>query len=480
MHPLLEKISDIKPYTIFFKQGAQNRFFPPTRQELELFVKIITELKPRLVGFSVLSPFAHIAKGLTRLVKINFQPALVLWGGIHPTIAPQNCIREADVICRGEGEGAIAELVEALRDGKPYQAVKNLWVKDRGLIIRNPMRPLIKDLDAIPAPSYNNDSYYFIGRNKLTRDDPVLLQSSIPIETSRRCPFTCSYCVNSILKRLYRELGDYVIKRSVGNVIGEIKSCLNLAKIKTGCITFYDEDFVSEKSWLDDFVLQYRREIGLPFQIKCNPNHIAFDVLDKLTEAGLFMVNIGIQSGSDYIRNQIFHRAEKNKEIINLARKLASNKLMILYDLILNNPYETEETLKQAIALILQLPMGRFRFFSLNFFPNYPLTKKALKDGLIRPKGYIADNISKNIRLWKFIPRFSSDKKQILQNIIWLVSRQHILARHVFARKGIINYAVFGNSSGSRLCLSFLNFIAFISDRFFRFFRNKLHKDMNY
>ena len=57
-----------------------------------------------------------------------------------------------DAVCLGEGELALAEFVEALDDGKLPTDVANFWVKDNGTIHRNPVRPLVEDLDTIPFP----------------------------------------------------------------------------------------------------------------------------------------------------------------------------------------------------------------------------------------------------------------------------------------------------------------------------------------
>ena len=175
MHPLLKNINGVKSHIIFFKNCEMNEFNPPTDWEEKLFVKLIKELNPKLVGFSVLSPYALIARRLTKLIK-NINPScLVIWGGIHPTIASEDCINDVDMLCMGEGEEAIQELARNLKDNKPYQSIKNLWIKNSGCFIKNPMRPLVQNLDSLPFPSYGEDSFYFIDSNKITKKDPLLL-----------------------------------------------------------------------------------------------------------------------------------------------------------------------------------------------------------------------------------------------------------------------------------------------------------------
>lgn len=452
MHPLLKEIDGIEPHAIFFKNLDTNIFNLPTDQEEELFVKLITKLNPKLVGFSVLSPYVPIAKRLTKLVKDN-SSSLVIWGGVHPTIFPESCINETDMLCVGEGEGAITDLVKYLRDRKSHQSIKNLWVKNGNHIIKNPMRPLIQNLDSIPFPSYGDNSYYFIDSGKMRKNDPLLLDNCFMVQASRGCRYSCSYCVNSLLRPLFKDIGPYTRRRSVNNIIKEIKENLGLPRNRTEYVLFADEVFGAEESWLNEFELQYKKEVGIPFYVEYNPKVINSTILGKLVSAGLDTINFGIQTGSDYIRNQIFHRPGKNDEIIDLVKKINDYCVKIKYDLIIDNPYDTEQSLKDTIEFLLKLPKPLFfNLYSLQYFPNYPLTKMALKDKHIKPKEVEIDSLmARTTKNWAYTPRLLPyTKKQILQNIIWLIVWNH-------AKDRIVKFSVFGNSLSSKLCLNYLN-----------------------
>ena len=452
MHPLLENIEGIKPHTVFYKNQEYNLFKAPTDIEEDLFVKKIIDLNPIIVGISVLSLYFPTAKRLTKLIRDN-SSALVVWGGVHPTISPESCIKEADIICVGEGEGAITDLVTRLRDGKEYRDIENLWINNGNHIIKNPMRPLIQNLDSLPFPTYGNDSFSFINSDRLTTEDPSLSSSLLMIQTSRGCPYVCSYCVNSLLRPLFKNLGPYTRRRSVNSIIREIKGNLNLSRNAIYSVLFVDEVFGTDKSWLDEFESIYKKEICLPFYVEYNPGLINSTILGKLVSAGVQTINFGIQTGSDYIRNSIFHRQGKNSEIINIANEIARYGIAIKYDLIMDNPYDTEESLKNAISLLLQLPKPlAFNLFSLQYFPDYPLTRKAIKDGHIKIEDVSIDTLmERTARTWSFVPkRLPLNTKQVLQNIIWLVAWEH-------AADGIVKYAVFNNSLGSKLCLNYLN-----------------------
>jgi len=225
LHSVLENIDGIAPHTIFFKNHYTNDIRPPTPKEEGLFIEKIAELNPSIVGMSVYSPYFSVAKRLTKIIKEN-SSAAVVWGGIHPTIMPQASIEETDIICMGEGEGAITDLVTSIRDGKEYHQIPNLWVNKNGNVVKNSMRPLEQDLDSIPFAAYAKDSFYFIGSNTLTTEDPTLSFPILDIMPARGCPFGCAYCVNSLLRPMFKDLGPFVRRRSVSNVISELKQIL--------------------------------------------------------------------------------------------------------------------------------------------------------------------------------------------------------------------------------------------------------------
>jgi radical SAM superfamily enzyme YgiQ (UPF0313 family) len=412
----------------------------------------IIELNPKVVGISVYSPFVSAAKRVSEIVKSN-SSALLVWGGIHPTLSPETCINEADLICVGEGEGAFTDLVVSLRDGNEFQHIENLWVNNGAAIIKNPMRSLIQDLDSIPFPAYARDSFSFINANSITKNDPVLLNPIIGIMPARGCPFKCSYCVNSLLRPLYKNLGNYIRRRSVDNVIGEMKEILNIPGNKNEVVEFHDENFGTDESWLKEFESQYPSEIGLPFKIQYNPVLIKPPIIGRLAKCGLRRIKFGIESGTDSIRNKIFARPGKNKDFLKLIHEISQYKVKIRYDLIIDNPYDTEDSLKETIHLMLQLPKPRwFNLFSLQYFPGYPLSQKAREDGHISEKETSLENLEKKMaRNWGFVPRlFPLTKRQIFQNIVWLIAYRDTVDE-------IIEKAVFSHSLSARFALLILN-----------------------
>ena len=131
-------------------------------------------------------------------------------------------------------------------------------------------------------------------------------------------------------------------------------------------VLFVDEVFGNDKEWMKEFESVYPKEVGLPYFMETlpHPNLLNETTLDMFVNSGVDTISFGIQAGTDYIRNKIFRRPTKNKEIIGIANDIASRGVTIRCDFILDNPWDTEESLKEAIELFFQLPKKVISIFT--------------------------------------------------------------------------------------------------------------------
>jgi len=281
----------------------------------------------------------HIAYLFKRRLKVP-----IIAGGFHPTIAPEEVISRDcfDMLCIGEGENALLELVQAIEKNKPIDRIKNLWIKKKNKIIKNPVRNLLSNLDKLPFPDRDIFDYKkYLDWN----------HGTATFLSTRGCPFNCTYCINHLLIKKYKGKGSYVRFRSINNIIKEIKETLAKYRDYIKNIEFYDDTFTLDEKRIREFCEKYPKEIAIPFNINIRVNAINLELLPLLKKAGCVRVSIGIESGDEYIRNKILKRNMTEEQIIETFKSAKEAGLKTYAFNMVGIPYETKESIKKTIEL---------------------------------------------------------------------------------------------------------------------------------
>lgn len=347
-----------------------------------------------LIGFSFMSQYFDRAAQVTGHLKKACK-ALIIWGGIHPTYRPEQCLDFCDAVCIGEGEYAIAELAWKISKGKDFTDISSCWFRAGNGIKKNQAGAIVQDLDELPFVDYDIDDHYVYNwrTEDIIRIDESAMKEQFPrlpyfkdkhlfayrTMTSRGCPHRCSYCASSAMMQLRR--------RSVDNVIEELRQIrdrFNYIEI----ISFFDDTFFAAPlEYFEEFRDKYKDGIGLPFHAQCSPATINEKNMKILVDAGLFYTEMGIQTGSERIK-KMYRRTVPNRKMIDAAgiiNSYSSRMLVPDYHVILDNPWETKEDVMDTLKLLLNLP-GRFRLqiSSLILFPGTELNELAQKEGILR------------------------------------------------------------------------------------------------
>jgi radical SAM superfamily enzyme YgiQ (UPF0313 family) len=343
----------------------------------EEFLSEIDARSPDLVGFSSTTHQHPFVERCAALLKEHRPGIFVLSGGTHPTLLPEgvaacDCF---DVVCVGEGEHAILELAERLEQGRDYFDVRNLWMKRDDNLIRNPLRPLIADLDSLPFV----DRDIFDYEEMLTEND-----AWIDMLSGRGCPYDCSYCCNPGLKKRFAGLGRYVRFRSVGHVMSEIRVIRERFPIKV--INFQDDTFTLNRNWTLTFCEAYGQEFDYPFWINTRVERLVDDeeVVAALARAGCQGVRIGIESGNEWLRTNILKRRMSNDDIARTF-KLARRYGLLLYSCnMLGLPGETAAMIQETIKLNRRLNPDEFQFSVFYPYPMTELHDETVGKGMLR------------------------------------------------------------------------------------------------
>lgn len=370
--------------------------FPKTFLKFKEFIK---ENKFDLIGLGFMSHHWAIYTELTKVIRDTLPNCKIITGGVHAWhISPTDTLEHCDYICAAEGEELYSQLVDKLSEN--FEAspllIPGLTEKHEGKTIHTPIDvKKYMPLDNIPFPTYAEKKTYTL--NSKNEDKPVLLNEDTLINSQwgfvhvgRGCVFKCTFCINSVIAE------PTVRMRSVDKVIAEIKEMLSVCK-NVKAIFFMDEIFPVRSSFLSEFCEKYKKHINLPFQVTLYPHMLSEEKIKMLKSAGLMEITMGLQSGSQRIRNEIYKRKDKNEMLLKEKILLSKHNVMTYYDIIIRNPYEKEADLIESLDLINKFKRPYYlKFYTLAYYPKHPLTNMALKDKMVDPKevdatiGYLA------------------------------------------------------------------------------------------
>ncbi len=392
------------------------------------FEEVLAETHPDVVGITICSSDVNwMIETLPRL-KRSVPDAFILIGGIHPTIHP-TLIDEypaIDAICVGEGEEAVVELLDALQasssgnqlsvsseqsvkdsnqlsvisdqfapakaggalitdHGSSITGIKNLHIRWQGRIYRNAPRPLITNLDAYPE----NREIYFKRYPQLTQD------SLLQYISSRGCPYTCSFCVNEKLNRIFRGLGPVHRRKSVDFSIKELKHLLSLyPNAATGF--FIDDLFLFNRKWVKEFLPRFKEDIGLPYICSAGPRTIDNEMADLLKETGCASVEFGIETGNEEKRKEVFNKgAFTDDEFRRQIGLVKSRGIEVYAPCMFVFPTETPADAFRTVEFYHELGVDHPFSSFLMPFPDTKIYEIAIKYGVI-PNDLKAEDLPGN------------------------------------------------------------------------------------
>lgn len=324
--------------------------------------------------------FNQINKVLDAAKKIKPEIITVAGGAIitsDPKLALENMQIDFGVI--GEGEETMADLADALCNGRDVNNVKGITYFDakNDLIITEKRDP-IHDLDQLPILDYEGFEYdYFV---KMC--DPAdlyyftVLDEVRPayLSTSRSCPFSCTFC--------YHPLGNKYRQRTLDNVFKEIDYLVE--KYNINLLMILDELFSTNKERMYEFAERIKK-----YNIYWSPQLRVADVDDKvlktLKDSGAFAISYGIESASDKILKSM--RKKTTKAQIEKALSLTHNaKIAIIGNIIIGDPEETEETVKESIDWWKSHHEYGINLSLIFAVPDSPIYRYAIANGLIKDK----------------------------------------------------------------------------------------------
>jgi radical SAM superfamily enzyme YgiQ (UPF0313 family) len=325
-----------------------------------MLVDLLRSLNPDIIGFSFRSVSEPVVLDVAGEVRNSFKDKPVILGGIGATSNPHECVKYGDFLCIGEGDYVINPLLDVIDEkgaetAEDFLHVPNLWINLDSNIHKTGMSPLVKNLDEVPYIDYSPENKYAINKKQLIENDGRYdnYVGAYPMLTSRGCPFSCTYCHNSLVKDIYK--GErYCRQRSVDHVIGELRREKE-RNPDLKMISIYDDVFPMNSNWISDFSEKYKKYIDLPFWCFIHPNFVKHSVIEKLVSVGCNNICLGCQTFSENTLKLYDRKTslQKLREALAILKKYNVN---VQIDLISSNPLESEEDKRATFNFLIDLP----------------------------------------------------------------------------------------------------------------------------
>ena len=343
----------------------------------------IREYKPDVIAFSAMTGFHnHYLQIAERVKEILNVP--IVFGGPHATFFPEVIEHPAvDVVCRGEGEEALTDLLDAVDKGVGFTDIPNLWVSSNGKITRNDVRCGEDNLDAYPPA--DRSIYY---KYKYLRNYPTK-----PFITGRGCPYLCSFCFNRDFNQMYKGKMKVLRRISPEKVIDEVLDCKS--KYPLHRIFFNDDIFIMQKDWLEEFGPLYREKVGIPYACNVRANLVTEDIVKLLKESGCYLVMWGIESGNEKRRNEILHKNISNEQVRKAAALFRKYSIKMKSFNIMGSPGETLDEAVETVKLNAEVKIDYPWCSILQPYPRTKIAEIAMEQGVL-VTDYSLDDMEKS------------------------------------------------------------------------------------
>jgi len=320
--------------------------------------------EPHIVGVALFTRWVWHAYALVDALAGRYP--LCIAGGAHVTARPEEPLAHGfDVSVVGEAEHAMARIVDAVARQAPLDDIPGLVLKtDDGRFVHTPAATVVDDLDSLPSPlgaqSLYDASWYDVGGARPVPPGGLL--------TSRGCPAKCTFCANYVTGRRFRF-------HSAERVVHELNTTHE--RFGTRFFPFWDDALTANRKRLRLLCDAIQRDVD--FQVSWSAitraDLVTEELLQRMKDAGLIMVNFGVESGDDDVLVQIGKNVRTEKVVRALEMAKATG-LRTAANFMLGFPEDTLASTRRTIDFIERIAPLTDTFSTLGVlipFPNTPL-----------------------------------------------------------------------------------------------------------
>ncbi|MBW1810282.1 MAG: cobalamin-dependent protein [Deltaproteobacteria bacterium] len=354
--------------------------------EPETIIEKIRAFNPGLVAMSFGRNHLKYAEDLVPLVKQALPEVPILCGGIHPTLFPEETIALAgvDFICVGEADGLLTPFVARLERGENVSDLKSFWGKDKNKIWRNEMAPL---------PDIGNQTW--IDLDHIDHSESLIYNRGMfEVVTGRGCPNRCTFCFNVALRKACEQQLQpgskalpYCRKRNIENLLGEMELIQDRFGQKLKMFSLADDAVNFDRNWMLEFCHQYKRRIGIPYSCNLLVGNIDDELAEALKLSGA-IAKIGVESGSERIRNEILGKSFPAEVIEESISRLKAHQVPTRIYLMIANPTETRDEILSTFKFAARLAPNSTRLCVFYPVEGSPIHELCVQKSLLSGREY--------------------------------------------------------------------------------------------
>lgn len=431
----ISRVLDKENYTI--KIISRSLFDNPEKEILENIEDSVCLGITAMTGFQIWDGLK-----IAKIVKSNFPEKPIIWGGWHPSILPEQTVKDknVDIVVNGQGDITFPKLVHALEESKNLREIEGITFKEGEKIICTTPSNL-EDINDLPSLPY-----------QLVDIEKCLINTeygkrTIPYISSYGCPHRCGFCVEQMVnKRRW-------VAINAEKVIEDWEYLVK--KYNVDSIAIYDSNFFVDKKRVYDICrgllkkkikIRWGNAPGRVPQLAKYEKEI-WEVMEK---SGCSMIFTGAESGSQDALDFISKDMDV-QEIIEFTKLCKKYNIKVIYSFLVGLPWsqnqkenikfinqEYKSTFSLIDSLLKISKLNRFTYYLFLPYPGAPLFNRAVDLGL---------EIPKNLNEWSTYLFSPDDAFKVSIKQHWITPSQAritaMLTQYIFGLMDLDSYYVF-------------------------------------
>lgn len=352
----------LEPYGVTY----QNATMADVEKDLR---SSIASFQPEVIGVSIVEDTSAVGLQLAQVARDAAPDAVIVMGGIYCMTDPESVIAHpaVDILSIGEAETSLPALLESLEVGGDPSDVLGFWVKKvDGTVTRRPVAPPVA-LDDLPYPDLS-----FVDERHFYAPMAGHVYRMVYAASQRGCPRRCYYCNNQVFLDTYSCFKKQYLRRmSVPRFID------NLVYLKTQYdVRFFhivDDDFLFRPlKDIRQFSELYVEKVQLPFWIQAEGKNVTDEKVALVRDAGCMAAGIGIETGNEHIRKNVFHRTTPPEATLRAFEIMHKHGIRTSGNVIIGVPHEGRKEIFDTIEFVRQCQP---RALNVNIYAPYRGTK---------------------------------------------------------------------------------------------------------